>query len=310
MKKYFVLLGLILLIVSAHCLDRRFINFIAHIRGVEANRIRVIDQNLLVNSSHRVWIYSLFNIWSPRLETSYYSVYSIEDLDLIGNRHLYICSREPTNSVVEIDSLNQFGKILFPYTITGDRITREGSLLYVADRFKGIDIMDIGSGGNRELKSTFSEKWGIVDFIAQYPYLYALNDFGLVTVDISEIPFPISLGTNYEIINATRIRKNGDIAWIGAQKLLIAINIRDLSRPVLVNQYRFPYDIHDIEIKDNRIFVTLGIGGIRILDIRNPSRIDELNWINTPHPVFDVALHDDYILVALGREGWVIYHYR
>ncbi|MBM4402942.1 MAG: hypothetical protein FJ042_00900 [Candidatus Cloacimonetes bacterium] len=310
MKKTVVLIGLILLILSIFAVDNRFINVIARIRGVEANRIRVIDQNVMVNNLNQIWFYSLFNAWSPRMETSYLSVNTIEDLDLIGNRHLYICSREPTNTVIEIDSLNQYGKILFPYTITGDKITREGSMLYVADRFKGIDILDIGSGGNRELKSTFSEKWGILDFIAQYPNLYALNDFGLVTVDISELQFPISIGTNYEIINATRLVKNGDIVWIGAQKLLIAINIRDLNNPVLVNQYRFPYDIQDIEVKDNRLFVALGIGGIRILDIRNPSRIDELNWINTGTPALDLALKDDFVLVALGREGWIIYEYR
>jgi len=310
MRKLILLVLMILLVLSAHALDRRFINRIAHIRGVEANRINMIDQNVIVNSANRIWIYSLFNVWSPRLETSYYSVFTIEDIDLIGNRHLYICSREPTNTVVEIDSLNQYGKILFPYTITGDKITREGSILYLADRFKGIDILDIGSGGNRELISTFSEKWGILDFIAQYPYLYALNDFGLVTVDISEVQFPVSLGTNYEIVDATRLVKNGDIVWIGAQKLLIAINIRDLKRPVLVNQFRFPYDIQDIEVKDNRIYVALGVGGVRILNIRNPSRIEELNWINTPNPALDAALFDDYIMVALGREGWIIYEYR
>jgi len=214
---------LLLVLVLAACgpalaVDFRIPQLLVHDTTVQPYNIDFQEDQVILRNQNYIWIHSIFNPWSPRLEAVFRSQYIIEDVNMLGGNQIYICSQDPANLVSTVDTLSYPGTIYFTNTVPGNKITREGSMLYVADRFKGIDIIDIGKGGMRELKSTFSEKWGIRDFIAEYPYLWALNDFGLVTVDISDLQFPISMGVNYEITDATVMAKNGDIVWLGAGK--------------------------------------------------------------------------------------------
>ena len=311
MKIKLALLAL-LLIISAVCqgIDDRFLTKMAHIKTNPAFAISADHQQVITNDTNQIWIYSTFNVWQPRLEASFYSVFPIEDINLAGDKYIFICSHEATNSILTVDTLQTYGKIFFTNTVLGDKLTREGSTLYIADRYRGIDIVDIGSGGSNDIKSTFSEKWGIRDFYAEYPYLYALNDFGLVAVDISDQQFPVSVGTNYELNEARVIAKNGETLWIGSGKSLVAINIRNANEPKLINQYRLASQILDIEIKDDRLYVALGSGGVKILDVANPLRIEDLSTISESFSVYDLALDADYIYLGLGRDGWMIYQYR
>lgn len=310
MKALFAVLILVLLLTSLTAVDEKFLYPLAHIKTGQAMKIEVYDQQVLTRNQNQIWIYSIFNPWQPRIEASYLSGAQIEDFDLVGDNYLYVVTREPANMIVPVDSLNSYARIYFTEHLPGDKITREGATLYVADRFKGIDIINIGSGGLREIISTFSTNWGIQDFVAIYPTIYALNDFGLVTVDITDQQFPLSRGQNYQISDARVMAKNGDTIWLGAGKNLLGINVRDLKNPLLINQFRLSNDILDLEVMNDRLFVALGRGGVKILDIKDPLRIKDLNTINTPFTVQDVALSKDMVFLGLGRDGWVIYEYR
>ncbi|HNX37007.1 MAG TPA: hypothetical protein PL124_02405 [Candidatus Cloacimonadota bacterium] len=301
-----------LLFVASLCfgIDDKFLHQMAHIKGNPAYAVDAGNQQVFVRNNNNILIYSTFNAWKPRLEAGFYSVFPIEDMNVAGDKYIYVSSREVTNTITPIDTLDTFGKIYFTTTILGDKLTREGSTLYIADRYRGIDIVDIGSGGQQEIRSTFSEKWGIRDFQAEYPYLYALNDFGLVTVDITDLQFPQSMDTNYELVNAKVIAKNGETLWIGAGKNLVAINIRNIRQPGFLTQYRLASEILDLEIKDNRLYIALGTGGMKILDVSNPLRIEDLTTLTLPMSVYDVALDADYIMLALGKDGWMLYQYR
>lgn len=310
MKKLF-LLALLLVCAALNGIDDRFLHQIVTVPNIPAYSVDFSEDQVILHNQNYIWVYSIFNPWQPKPEAVFLSAAMIEDVNVMGGNYLFVCSQEPSNTIANVDTLETWTRVYFPNHILGDRITREGSVIYVADRYRGIDIIDIGKGGMREILSTFSEKWGIRDFVAQYPYLYALNDFGLVTVDVSDQQFPISLGVNYQINNAKVLRKNGDTLWIGADKDLLAINISDLSRPRLINQFRLSNEILDLEIKDDRLFIALGKGGIKILGVRNPLKIVDLNTIyTTGATVYDIALDKDYVFFALGKDGWVVYEYR
>jgi len=309
MKKTLLLILCALYVFVLYAVDDRFLTKISHQTGRQAFKIDARDEKAIISNQSQVWIYSVFNPFRPQTDASYYSVFPIEDFELMAAKYLFVSSKAPTNSLLQVDSLNVYGKIFFPNTLIGDRINREGSTIYISDHNRGIEIIDIGSGALRETKSVFSEKWGIRDFIAAYPYIYALNDFGVITVDVSDLRMPVSIGRNYQMSNASVIAKNGDILWIGAGKLLVAINISDLNNPTLLNQYRLAYDILDIEIKDNRLFTALGTGGVRIFSIANPHRIEEINSISLP-AAYDLALDKTFIYIAAGNAGWFIYEYR
>ncbi|MBP7204910.1 MAG: hypothetical protein KBA54_00165 [Candidatus Cloacimonetes bacterium] len=311
MKKALLPVLALLICVSAVAVDFRIPQLLVHNKKPQPYKIDFQEDQVILRNQNYIWIHSIFNPWSPRLEAVFTSQYVIEDVNMLGDNQLYICSQEPANLVTSVDTLSYPGTIYFTTTVPGDRITREGSMLYVADRFRGIDIIDIGKGGMRELKSTFSEKWGIRDFIAEYPYLWALNDFGLVTVDITDLQFPLSMGVNYEITDATVMAKNGDIVWLGAGKKLLAINASDMNHPRLIFQTRLSNDIRDLELKDGLLYLALGQGGLKILDVANPVRVNDLRTITHPYiEVLDVALDGNLIFLALGKDGWMIYEYR
>ena len=244
------------------------------------------------------------------MEAAFFSPNPIEDIETLTGKYLYVASNEPTNQVILIDSLYTGSRIFFPQTIVGDKLTREGSILYVADRYRGIDIIDLSGGSTRELLSTFSEKWGIKDFVASYPYIFALNDFGLVAVDITDQSYPVSLGVNYELIDATCLAKNGNTIWIGAGKNLLAFNVYEPKKPTLISQIRMTNEILSLDIKDNRLFIVLGRGGVKIVDVTNPLKTEDLNNIFLTIPVYDLDVANDYIFLGLGKEGWMIYEYR
>jgi len=98
--------------------------------------------------------------------------------------------------------------------------------------------------------------------------------------------------------------------WVGAGKNLLGINVRDLKNPYLTTQYRMPNEILDLEVMDDRLYLALGRGGVKILDVKNPLQIEDINTINTPYSVYDVALSEDLVFLGLGRDGWAIYQYK
>lgn len=310
MKRLTVLLLMLALSLVLLAVDNRFLYPLGKIEDSEALSIDVSDGQVLVRNQNQMWVYSTFNAWQPRLETAYTSLFKIEDTNFQSGNYIYVSSREPTNMVSPIDSLNQFGKIYFINTLIGDKITREGSTLYVADRYRGIDIINVGRGGANDLIANFSEKWGVRDFVAEYPYIYALNDFGLVTVDISNQEMPLSIATNYKLSSARWLAKNSDYLYIASDKDLLVLSVRDIEKPVQISQMSFFHEIQALSIKDNRLFLALGHGGVKILDISIPNRIVDMNTFSPPYPVYDLALENDYIYVAMGKDGWMIYEYR
>jgi len=310
MKQAILCLLALLIAVSCFALDTKFIHQLAQIKNAQAFAIKFDNDLVYVHNQNYIWVYSIFNAWQPRLETGFLSPFPIEDMATHAGNYLFVASREPTNQLIQVDSLNVGTRIFFPQTLIGDRITREGATMYVADRFKGIDIINIGGGTMREIVSTFSEKWGIKDFLANYPYIFALNDFGLVAVDITDQSNPHSIGTNYQIVDATCLAKNGNTVWVGAGKNLMAFNVFNPSNPVLINQIRMTNEIQKIRVKDNRLFIALGRGGVKIMDITNPLKPEDINNIYLTVPVYDLDLANDYIFVALGKEGWAIFEYR
>ncbi|MCB5264646.1 MAG: hypothetical protein PHG34_00040 [Candidatus Cloacimonetes bacterium] len=310
MRSLILTILLVLFTLVAGAVDNRFLYPLGQIKGVEANRIQVADSQVLTHNLSQLWVYSTFNAWQPRLEASFYSEYRIEDVNFQAGNRIYLSSHEPANNVSPIDSLNLYGRIYFIDTVIGDKLTREGSTLYVADRYRGIDIIDIGGGVSTELMANFSEKWGIKDFVATYPYLYALNDFGFVTVDISNQNFPLSIATNYQIPDATKLVKYGEYIYVAAGKEVLVLSVRDPDNPILVTQIPFFNPIQALAVKDNRLFVALGKGGVKVLDISVPQRISEINTFYPPAAAIDIALQDDYIYIAMGKDGWMIYEYR
>lgn len=310
MKKLTAILLLMLLLSSLMGAESRFVYPVVAVPDVDAQKITAENDQVLIHNSRQLWVYTLFNMYRPRLETSYISTHKVEDVNLLGNSYIYASSQEAGMALSPVDSLSQYGRIYFTNTLIGDKITREGATLYIADRYRGIDFINVGRGGSYDFLGNFSEKWGIRDFDAEYPYIYALNDFGFVMVDVSDFGFPIGLSTYYQLSDATQLIKDGDYVYIAAGQDLFVLSVRDIEKPVMLTQYRLANEIQAMQIKDKRLFLALGRGGVKILDISAANQMRDINTFFPPGAAIDIALMDDYIFVALGKDGWVIYEYR
>ncbi len=310
MKKLILSVLIAITLLGCGGVESRFIYPLGQITDVHAEKIEVSDSQVLVRDSHNLWVYSTFNAWQPRLEAGFRSDYRIEDVNFQAGNQIYVSSQEASNAVSVVDSLSQYGRIYFINTVIGDEMSREGATLYVADRYRGIDIINLGQGGSTELLANFAEKWGIRDFVVEYPYIYALNDFGFITVDISDQSFPLSISTNYQIPDATQLEKHGEYVYIGADKELLVLSVRDLKKPKLITRVAFFNQIQALAIKDERLFTALGKGGVKIVDISVPNKAREIHTFYPPAMALDIAVESDYIFVAMGKDGWMIYEYR
>ncbi len=310
MKKITLFTLLVLLAGLLFAADGRFVYPLVHVKDGDAQHITAENDQILVHNNRQLWIYTLFNPLQPRMEASYISTHKVEDVNLQGNSYIYVSSQEAGMMLAPVDSLSQYGRIYFTNTLIGDKVRREGATLYIADRYRGIDIINVGRGGSYDFLGNFSEKWGIRDFDAEYPYIYALNDFGFVMIDVSDLSYPIGLSTYYQLSDATMLVKDGDYVYIGAGQDLFVLSVRDVDNPMMISQYRLPNEIQAMKIKDKRLFLALGRGGIKILDISVANQMRDINTFYPPGAAVDVALYDDYIFVAVGKDGWVIYEYR
>ena len=311
-KTTWFLLVIILLALSINLIsiDSKFIRLIYQSKIPIANRIEVKNNFAYVYNDWYVYIYSLTNQWTPLLETAFQSKYPITDIEMLDKNHIYICSHEPTNEVSEIDSLNTLGRIYFGSKLTCNKAIREGNLVYTTHRENGLEIYDISKNLYPEKLSSFSEKWGIIDFLVQYPTLHALNDFGYINIDLSDLKQPRSVGTNYEIIEGNVLSQNRNIVWIGAKNNLYAIEITYPENPVIINRYRFSSEINDLKARGNDLFVALKSTGLKILDITNPKKIAEKNSYYNRSGFLTVDVDGDYVYLGAGLKGWLILEYR
>jgi hypothetical protein len=301
---------LTLIAVSLQGIDSKFIRVISQTKTPIANAIKINDQYAYVYNDWYLYIYSLKNPWSPQIETAYITTFPITDVLSLDYNHIFICTHEPTNEITEIDSMNTFGRIYLAQKLICNKARREGAMLYTTSTEKGLQIFDIGKGLMPQLVSTFSEKWGIIDMEAKYPVVHALNDFGYVNIDITDLAQPRTNGTNYEIVKGSVISVNRNIAWVGAASTLIAVDITYPDKPVILNRYRFSYDINDIKARGDEIFVALKYSGLKILNIANPKNIIEKNSFPFKTAIRSVAVEGDFIYLAANTAGWIILEYR
>lgn len=312
MKKLIIIFFILILLslnLSA-LIDHKFIHVLYHNKLPVANNIKVTDQNVLIFNDWYLYIYSFSNIWNPAIETGYSSTYPITDVESTEDRHIYICSLEPTNYITEMDSLNTMGRIYFAQKLLGSRIRREGTMLYTSHPDNGLEIYDISKGVAPQRVTAYSEDWGILDLEARYPVIHALNDFGYVYVSIRDLTQPRTLGFNYEIVEGTVLSVNRNIVWVGAGQTLLAIEITYPENPVIVNRYRFNSEINALKAHGNELFVGLKTSGLRILDITNTRNIREKNSFYLRNGVNSIDLSEDYIFLGAGTQGWYILEYR
>ena len=88
--------------------------------------------------------------------------------------------------------------------------------------------------------------------------------------------------------------------------MLDVLDIRDLKTPRVVRSYGMQSP-HGLGIDGNRLFVTEGDGGLRMMDATNPTDLREIQHL-TDVRAYDV-IPNEKLLIVTGKDGIFQYSY-
>lgn len=226
----------------------------------------------------------VFHIQSP-LDPILISVYEDNSSNrvVLQGDYLYLASSD-----LEILKIEESGILVltgvYPGLSSGQDLWIEGNLVFIADFYLGMVILDVSDPSNPSLLSTYA---------AQYASSIAVKDdvaylggfmLGLTLVDVSDPSQPefISNDLSYHL---NHFSIHGDLLFLfdyGPPGSLAVLDISNPSAPVF--QARHPYLINRSErilISGNYLF-TIDNSGFIVLDIRDPSNPARIGFFNHP----------------------------
>lgn len=309
-KSFLVFISLCVMISSLAAYENyKFLTEIDTIQVNYAARLAISDNTLYVYGDSLLSVYSANNISHPKRITAFTTNEDLNSIQPVPPYDLIVVGPMELG-LTELTDINTMGRIIHTKTFNGTNAARQGSTLYIADADTGLQIIELGYGNFGRVISYFHDYLGLKALDVNWPMIYALNKFGFVTIDASDLSQPVAKGMNYQLIDARCIAVKDTFALIGTKNSLIVMSIKNPDKPVITSQAPYPYPVQNIRIKGSSAFVCLGKGGMRILDISNPKRPIENHSVRAKDRIFDVAFSDDYVYVADGRGGIRIMLYR
>ncbi|HNX01276.1 MAG TPA: hypothetical protein PLE74_06155 [Candidatus Cloacimonadota bacterium] len=287
----------------------KFLTEIDTVKVPYASRLAIEDYTLYVYGDSLLKVYSANNISHPKLVTEFKTNEDLNSIEPVPPYDMIVIGPMEL-ALQENDDTNKTGKIIHVQTFNGTNSARQGSTLYIADADTGLQIVELGHGSIGRVISYFHDYLGLKALDVKWPLIYALNKFGLVVIDASDLSAPVAKGSNYQILDARCIAVKDTFALIGTKNSVIVMSIKNPDKPYIVTQAAYPFPVQSIRIRGTSAFVCLGKGGLRVLDVSYPKRPMESNSYRGKDRIFDVAFSDDYVYVADGRGGIrvLLYH--
>jgi hypothetical protein len=287
----------------------KFLSEVGTLKVPYAGKLAIADYTLYVYGDSLLSVYAANNITPPNKLTSFDSnedLYSIQpvppyDILVVGPMELALKER---------DTLKTTGRIFRTQIFPGTNAARQGSTMYVADADTGLEIVELGHGSMGRVISYFHEFLGLKTLDVKWPMIYALNKFGLVIINATDLSNPVAKGTNYQMIDAKCIAVKDTTALIGTKNSLVIMSIKNPDKPIIISQTPYPYAVQNIRIRGTDAFICLGKGGLKILDVSHPKRPIETNSYKGKDRILDVAFSDEYVYAADGKGGIRILLYR
>jgi hypothetical protein len=300
-----ILLLLLLGLSSLFAESFKFLNRVGTIKLEYAKQVRPYDDELIVNSGDSIFYYDVFSKAFPILKGIYRSDKSIDDLLLIKKDEFLIASESVAVEISKADSLNKAYPEARIKSVLGSTLSREGSMVYIGNSDTGLYIEDIRRGSI----SQYHDSYGLIDVYTQWPYIYALNRYGLVIIDINDVYFPKQIADNYNILKPGCLSVSGSKCVVGTDKEIIFLSVSNSGQPKIVSRQRVAYPVEAVQIVNEEVYVVLGRGGLKIYDLSNLKNPREIDSYDTPGQALDVFVDTNYIYVADGDKGVVILKY-
>jgi hypothetical protein len=304
-----ILLLLIICLLSSICLSRldafenyKFLTEVDTIHVSYAAKLAITDNTLYVYGDSLLSIFSANNISHPMRIAAFntnedlYSIQPVPPYNLIAVGPMEL-------TLNEIQSANTMGRIFHVQTFAGSNAVRQGSTLYIVNADTGMEIVDLGNGNTGRTVSYFHDFFGLKSIDANWPMVYALNKFGLVVMDASNLENPAAKGSNYQLIDARCLAVRDTIALVGTKNSLVVMSIKNPNKPFIISQVSYPYAVQNIRFSGSYAFVCLGKGGLRVLNLAYPRKPIETNSYKGKDRILDVAFSEEYVYAADGKDG-------
>jgi len=273
----------------------------------------IVEHNnniLSVSSGNELFVYSMFDIYNFTLNGAYTFDESINDIEILTSKKVVIALNSVVSTKSRIDSLVTLGRSIEVRAYNGNQIVQDGTLLYLAHADNGLTIYDMGTNLSNIIISNYHNDWGLNTLAVKWPLLYAGNDHGVATINLSNINHPMPFGQNYSIFSCDKVAVYDDLLFAVSNRTL---NIMDISVPGKIKEGEvlyFPYTIRNIKIHGDELFVTLGEGGLEIYRINPDRTVSNSTSYNDGYYLYDVAFYQDYIFMLSRDKKLRIFQYR
>ncbi|MEO0122595.1 MAG: T9SS type A sorting domain-containing protein [candidate division WOR-3 bacterium] len=186
------------------------------------------------------------------------------------------------------------------------QIDKEGNFLYVTETgisVCGFWIIDVSNPSNPISADSIRVGWArYIDASGQYAYCTA--GVGLMILNISN-PY-----NSYPIVtlnigeDGQGLCSAGNYVYVAAMDSTLIVDASNPANPTIIGVYsHFKNCPRYIVVANNYGYVSMGVDGLRIIDISDPYHLTEIGYCDTPGAAAGIALSDSYAYIADGDSG-------
>lgn len=264
---------------------------------VRGNIIEQDNNILAIGNGKQLYVYSMFDIYNFTLNGAYTLDEDIQGIEILTSKNVAVAINSIISSKVSIDSLDTMGRTIPVNIYNGNDLQQDGSHLYVAHEDTGLTIYDMGNNMSYNIISNYHDAWGLNSIAVKWPLLYATNNHGVATINLSNVTRPMPFGTNYNIFKCDAVANYNDLLFAASSRTL---NILDISIPGKMkskDSLYYPYLIRGVKVHNNDLYVILGEGGMEIYTINANNTLTHSTSYNDGNYLYDIGFYADYIFM-------------
>jgi len=219
-------------------------------------------------------------------------------------------SATPTPTPIVSEIITRVGSYDTPDTAMA--VALSGSLVYVADRLAGLQIIDVSDPALPVLRGAHElPEDAAIDVAVSDSMAYVANrSAGLQIIDVSDPSAPFQMGSLGGLVErphvVEKVTVSGVVAYATDFSTLYTIGVWVPSAPILAGSFDTPGTAWDMAVDEPLVYVTDGACGLQFLDATELSSPGNRGSYDTPGMAQDIALLGSLAYVAAGDAGLLI----
>jgi hypothetical protein len=180
-------------------------------------------------------------------------------------------------------------------------VKADGNYGFLSNSENGITILDISNPYDLKLLSSYSSRGWVKSSARAGDILYLANWQGIVAVDISDITNPVEINFLDTNFGSSKIEHRNDTLFVAGSGGLDFYDVSNPNNIDLISTYRTSYPAVGLEIEDNLIVLSCGLGGVDILTLTGGLNL--ISHINPLESASAARLQNGALFVAENYSG-------